>query len=64
MKFLAILVLPLLCSSCALVQLPARLINAVIAPLTSTDDGSPPAESVGVALRHSRTTPPDSLHTP
>jgi hypothetical protein len=52
MKFLAILVFPLLCSSCALIQLPARLINAVIAPLTSTDEGNPPDESIGVALRH------------
>jgi hypothetical protein len=52
MKFLAILVFPLLCSSCALIQLPARLINAVIAPLTSTDGGSPSDESIGVALRH------------
>ena len=64
MKFLAILVLPLLCSSCALIQLPARLINAVIAPLTSNDQASPSGESIGVALRHAPPPPSDSLKAP
>ena len=60
MKFLPILLLPLVCSSCALVQLPARLINSVIAPLTSADSPeshSPESqgeqlEALRVAIRH------------
>lgn len=60
MKYLALLVLPLLCSSCALVQLPARLINAVIAPLRASNDaGTPTDPQVGIAIKYATTPPKD-----
>ena len=50
MKFLPILALPLLLGSCALVQMPARLINQVIAPLRASIDENPANAGIGIAL--------------
>jgi hypothetical protein len=54
MKYLAVIIaLPLLVSSCAILQMPARLIRYVIAPLTSNETGSSLDETSGVALKYS-----------
>ena len=50
MKILPLLALPFLFSSCALVQLPARLINQVIAPLTENIDENPVDGTIRIAL--------------
>lgn len=44
-------------TSCGLIQMPARLINTAIAPLTANDDG---AGDAAVALEVTRTAAADS----
>ena len=52
MKVIPLLALPLILNSCALIQLPARLINSAISPLTGMNSALPTApEDSGIALR-------------
>jgi hypothetical protein len=51
MKLLPLLLLPLICSSCTLIQLPARLINSALGPLVEADSPATPAPTSRVALK-------------
>jgi hypothetical protein len=51
MKLLPFLLLPLVCSSCALIQLPARVINSALGPLVEADSPATPAPTSRVALK-------------
>lgn len=51
MKVSALLLLPILLSSCGLLQMPARLINQVIAPLTEAEMPEATEPIQGIAVR-------------
>ena len=51
MKALPLLILPLFLTSCGLIQMPARLINSAIAPLTKNDSGASADPNLHVALQ-------------
>ena len=57
MKILPLLLLPLFCSSCALIQMPARLIKTALGPLTDAQSSGAESTVVSVALKVDSTAP-------